>query len=96
MTDADAAIKRADYHLVGIHRFAVVVPGVNADYELLRTKFDILVIQGTSDVIEEQPDSFNKRAEIYAIAYNKRMFAALGCNLVKPMDPCKAKASVRG
>jgi hypothetical protein len=95
IADADAAIKRADYHLVGINRFTTVVPGVNGDYGVLRARFEILVIPGTSDVIDIRPNSFNKRAEKYAIAYNQRVFAALGCNLAKPMDPCRRKVRAR-
>jgi hypothetical protein len=90
--DADSAIKRSDYHLVGVQRFVVVVPGVNAYYELLSTRFEISIIDGTSDVfVRNQPNSFNTRTELYAVEYNKRVFSALGCDLVKPMDPCKAK-----
>ena len=88
--EASRAVAKGDFSLKAINRFTVVVPGVDADYELLRTKFRISVIQGTSDVIvKNDPNSFNNRAEAYAIKYNRYLFAQLGCNPAKPLEPCE-------
>ncbi len=89
LQDAEMAIASQDYHLVGVQRFVVVVPGINADYEVLRMRFRIVVIEGTSDIIiENDPQSFNEQAERYAEKYNRRIFAELGCDVQKPMTPC--------
>ena len=87
--EAEMAIAQRDYHLVGVLRVVVVVPGINADYEELRTRFRIETIEGTSDVIiVNESNSFNEQAERYADAYNRRMFAELGCDMKEPMKPC--------
>ena len=88
--DADREVKHKDIYLLAVQRFAVYVPGVDADYEVLRKKYSIHVIPGTSDEsVINDPDSFNKKAEKYAEAFNVRVLLLLGCNSSRPMDKCK-------
>ncbi|MGH6889713.1 MAG: hypothetical protein ACREHF_11045 [Rhizomicrobium sp.] len=87
--DAARAIANGDFSLRGVYRIAIYVPGIQGDYEVLRKKFRIVPIAGTSDVIiKNDPNSFNNRAKRYAAEYNKRIFAALGCSVTAPMDKC--------
>jgi hypothetical protein len=87
--DALSALERRDYSLLGVYRFSIYVPGVGSDYGTLITKFKIRMIQGTSDIIiENDGNSFNKRAEAYASSYNRAILAKLGCDINNPMLPC--------
>jgi hypothetical protein len=86
--DAENAIKRGSYSLMAIRRFAVVVPGVNAEYEVLRSKFRITIVPGTSDIIDKDEDSFGRRVKAYAARYNRYVLVRLGCSAEKPMATC--------
>jgi hypothetical protein len=88
--DAAHAIETGDYALLGVARFAVFVPGIEGDYETLRTKYKIRTIKGTSDIIiKNDPNSYNVRAENYARRYNRYVFNELGCDVHQPMEKCK-------
>jgi hypothetical protein len=87
--DASQAIAQGDLSLRGVIRFVVFVPGIDADYESLRAKYRIKIIEGTSGVIVNDPTSYDARAERYAFAYNRYIFGQLGCNFERPMDRCK-------
>lgn len=87
--DASQAIAHGDPSLRGMTRFAVFVPGIDGDYELLRTKYRIKIIEGTAGVIIDDPTSYEAKAERYAFAYNRHIFSRLGCDFKRPMDRCK-------
>ena len=85
--DAARALENNDVSLLGVVRFAIFVPGVDGDYEILRTKYKIKVIPGTSDVSPGQ--TYNKIAERYAFAYNRYILKKLGCSFKTPMTNCR-------
>jgi hypothetical protein len=87
--DAAQAMMDGDLSLRGVNRFATVVPGISGDYSILHTKYKINVIENTSDVIVNDPKSYNNMAERYAFAYNRYVFSKLGCDPKNPMDKCK-------
>jgi hypothetical protein len=86
--DAARALEVRDRSLLGVTRFAIFVPGVDGDYELLRTKYIIKIIPRTSDV--NVGGSYNKIAEQYALTYNRHILKKLGCSSKKPMNKCTA------
>jgi hypothetical protein len=87
--DALSALERHDYSSLGVYRFSMYVLGVGSDYGGLIAKFKIRMIQGTSDItIENDGNSFNKRAEAYASAYNRTILTKLGCDIDNPILPC--------
>lgn len=82
---AAQAISVGDLSLLGVWGYVALVPGINGDYELLRHKYEIRIIEGTSDVV----DDFSKSAEKYATTYNRYVFNRLGCDIERPMERCK-------
>ena len=92
-SDAANALAAGDSSLIGIPRFAVEVAGVDGDYEILRHRYEIRIIEGTSDVIDERPDSFDMKIEQYGTRYNRFILKALGCNFQMPMEPCSPPAN---
>jgi len=87
--DAEAALAKRDFSLLGVNRFTVLIPGVDAPYENLRKKFKIKVIEGTSDIIiKNDVNGYDAQAEKYAEKYNKRMLDGLGCDPHHPNEKC--------
>ena len=86
--DAERALLAGDRSLRGVNRFTTVVPGISADYSKLQTKYKIILIENTSDVIVNNPNSYNNMAERYAFSYNRHLFDRLGCDYRSPLDKC--------
>lgn len=86
--DAQRAAAAGDLSLRGVNRFAIVVPGISGDYMKLRTKYKIIVIENTSDVIDNDPKSYNNLAERYAFFYNRYIFDRIGCDRKFPEEKC--------
>ncbi|HEY5047657.1 MAG TPA: hypothetical protein VII49_06545 [Rhizomicrobium sp.] len=87
--DAMRAIRNRDFSLLGVNGFAVDVPGINADYEILREEYRIRLIAGTSDMAAgARGAAFNSAAKHYASKYNRFMFKVMGCNEITPMGKC--------
>jgi hypothetical protein len=86
--DAERALLAGDRSLRGVNRFTTIVPGISADYSKLQTKYKIIVIENTSDVIVNDPKSYNNMAERYALSYNRHLFDRLGCDYRSPSDKC--------
>jgi hypothetical protein len=87
--DASHAIAHGDLSLRGVLGFAIFVPGIQGDYEVLRKKYQIEVIAGTSDTfVSGNPTSFGNQARSYASRYNSQIFLELGCKTTAPMDKC--------
>lgn len=86
--DASTAIAKGDLSLRGVYGFAPFVPGIEGDYEILRKKYRIVLIPGTSDMKVADPKAFNNVARNYALRYNKQVFSELGCNAAAPMEKC--------
>ena len=77
-----------NFSLRGVMRFAAMVPGVSGDYTKLTTKYKVIIFRNTSDVIEDNPQSYNNLAERYAFTYNRYILDQLGCNHESPLDKC--------
>jgi hypothetical protein len=88
--DANMAMASADFSLRGVYGFTAVVPGIQGDYLMLRTKFRIIMIENTSDIIDDDPQSYNNLAERYASTYNRFVFSRLGCDPEHPLAKCKS------
>lgn len=86
--DAERAMLAGDRSLRGVNRFTTIVPGISADYLKLQEKYKIVVIENTSDVIVDNPGSYNNRAERYAFSYNGYVFDRLGCDHKFPFEAC--------
>ena len=91
--DAARAIAKGDFSLRGVYGYAASTPGIEGDVATLQTKFHIVMIAGTSDLIAtNDPNSFNVQARNYAFQYNRFVFSKLGCNPAKPMHECARKS----
>jgi|ERR1700694_2618730 len=87
--DAALAMAAGDLSLRGVNRFATIVPGISGDYTKLTTKYTVITIENTTDVvIVNDPKSYNNMAERYAFAYNRYIFDRLGCDYRSPLDKC--------
>ena len=87
--DAEKAAKGENFSLSAIYGYAPIVAGITGDYEILRRKFRITMIEGTEHAVCEDPNSYNNIAKRYAVRFNPHMFHTLGCNPAKPMETCK-------
>ena len=86
--DAARAIGAGDLSLRAVNRYTTVVPGISGDYTTLISKFKITVIEGTSDVLTNEPGDYNRAAPRYAARYNGYLFGRFGCDVEHPMAPC--------
>lgn len=91
-SDALAALKKGDEALLGVYRYTLVVPGVAGDAAILRNKYKVRPIEGTSDTFSDDPNSFDARAQKYAAAYNAAIMNGLGCRVDHPMARCSRPA----
>ncbi|MBR1132841.1 hypothetical protein [Bradyrhizobium iriomotense] len=86
--DLAEAIAAGDLSLRGIFGYTVDVPGIRGDAATLSKKFEIRVIEGTSDSVDLNPFAYGNRARRYASSYNKLLFKRLGCDPELPMEKC--------
>jgi hypothetical protein len=87
--DAALAIAAGDFSLRGVMRFAAIIPGVSGDYTKLTTKYKVIILANTSDVvILNDPKDYNNMAAQYAFTYNGYILDRLGCNHESPLDKC--------
>ncbi len=77
--EAQLAFNQGDERLMGLNGVHPVFPGVPGDYLDLERRFGIRATEGTTSV-----------SETYAAAYNRKMLALKGCNVERPLDPCKS------
>jgi hypothetical protein len=85
--DAKLAYRWGDISLRGLAGFAVDVPGQQIDYEIIKNRFKVVIIEKTSDVYVVD-DSYNDEGRRYAEIYNREMLTILGCRLDNQMDKC--------
>lgn len=70
-SDAIKARNRGDFHLLGVYGYAATVPGVEG-----HVSNPVLFIEDTSDQVRDAGHSrFNKRASLYAAAYNRELLS---------------------
>jgi hypothetical protein len=84
--DAKEAVRIGNFSLRGVYRYVIIVPGINGDYEIMRMKYKIVAIEGSSDATIDS--KYDVAAERYASMYNRYMFYRLGCDYNRPMDKC--------
>ena len=77
--EAQLAFNRGDERLMGINGVHATFPGVPGDYLDLERRFGLRATEGTTSA-----------SEAYAAAYNRKMLALRGCNIERPLDPCKS------
>lgn len=77
--DFDEAIKNRDFRFVGIHGYALIVPGVENYYERYEKSNGVKTIEGTGDVIlNEEHEQLQNKARSYAEKYNMLLLKFLG------------------
>jgi hypothetical protein len=71
--DVQVAIENGDFRFMGVYGYSIVVPRI--DIKCLDYEKDINPIKGTSDAIESYEHAkLNAIAQVYAEAYNRRMW----------------------
>ena len=70
--DCERAIRRGDYHFIGVFSFKLIVPEVNDgnQWRKISKPLSVKAIRGTSDT-NRRGRSLNERAKPYAAAYNR-------------------------
>lgn len=77
--EAQLAFNKGDERLMGLNSVRPVFPGVPGDWLQLQRRFGIRPTEGTTSA-----------SEAYAAAYNRKMLELKGCNIERPLDPCKS------
>jgi len=77
--DAEAALARSDYRLVGVQGYSLEVPGLNPrDWERYGSTYGFRVVAGTSEVIGSKDQwALQGAAYRYAQAYNRLVLQRL-------------------
>lgn len=70
--DAKQAIAKGDFRLVAVYGYTLIIPGLNGDLSKYEKLYGIRVIEGTSDVMQnEEHGKLNALASEYAKKYNR-------------------------
>ena len=74
LDDFRAAVRREDYHFIGLLGFGLYVPGVRDFRGQYGDRFKVMVIEGTSDFIKSDKQEREQNYAVeYAVAYNHLM-----------------------
>ncbi len=77
--EAQLAFNHGDERLMALNGVHPAFPGVPGDWLDLQRRFGVRPTEGTTS-----------GSETYAAAYNRKMLELKGCNIERPLDPCKS------